>query len=42
MSKNFKICGRETGENHPPLVIAEIGINHNGDFKKAKQRERLG
>ena len=37
MSKNFKICGREIGENHPPLVIAEIGINHNGDFKKAKQ-----
>ena len=37
MSKNFKICDREIGENHPPLVIAEIGINHNGDFKKAKQ-----
>ena len=37
MSKNFKICDREIGENHPPLVIAEIGINHGGDFKKAKQ-----
>jgi len=37
MSKNFKICGREIGKNHPPLVITEIGINHNGDFEKAKQ-----
>lgn len=22
---------------HPPLIIAEIGINHEGDFKKAKK-----
>jgi len=28
---------RKIGENHPPLVIAEIGINHEGDIKKAKQ-----
>ena len=33
----FKLCNRKIGENYPPLVIVEIGINHNGDFKKAKQ-----
>ena len=37
MSKSFKICDRKIGENCLPLVIVEIGINHNGDFKKAKQ-----
>ena len=29
------IAGRRIGPNHPPLVIAEIGINHEGDFEKA-------
>ena len=29
------LCGRPVGELHPPLVIAEIGINHEGDFAKA-------
>ena len=33
----FKLCNRKIGENYPPLVIVEIGINHDGDFKKAKQ-----
>ena len=37
MSKSFKICDRKIGEDCLPLVIVEIGINHNGDFKKAKQ-----
>jgi len=37
MPKSFKICDRKIGENCLPLVIVEIGINHNGDFKKAKQ-----
>lgn len=27
--------GRRVGPAHPPLVIAEIGINHEGDFAKA-------
>lgn len=27
----FDIQGRLIGERHPPLVIAEIGINHGGD-----------
>ena len=31
------IDGRKIGEKYSPLVIAEIGINHNGDFKKAKK-----
>lgn len=34
---DFKIGSRVVGKNHPPLVIAEIGINHNGDVKIAKE-----
>lgn len=34
-SKEMVIAGRAVGADHPPLVIAEIGINHNGDFHKA-------
>ena len=26
----FRIAGRLIGDNHPPVVIAEIGINHEG------------
>jgi N-acetylneuraminate synthase len=33
----FKIKGRAIGDNHPPFVIAEIGINHEGSFDKAIQ-----
>jgi N-acetylneuraminate synthase len=29
------IAGRRIGPAHPPLVIAEIGINHEGDVDKA-------
>ena len=29
------INNRKIGLNHPPLVIAEVGINHEGSFKKA-------
>ena len=41
-NKNPKINiqGRLIGEDYPPFVIAEIGINHNGDFKKAKRMVR--
>lgn len=28
---------REIGDDHPPLVIAEVGINHEGSFQKAIQ-----
>lgn len=37
MKPEFKIGHRLIGENHPPLVIAEIGINHNGSLKIAKE-----
>jgi N-acetylneuraminate synthase len=31
----FEIQGRKIGADHPPLVIAEVGINHEGDLRKA-------
>jgi N-acetylneuraminate synthase len=31
----FKIRGRTIGPDHPPLVIAEIGINHEGSLDTA-------
>lgn len=37
----MKIADREIGPEHPPLVIAEIGINHGGDLEVAKQMVRL-
>jgi sialic acid synthase SpsE len=33
----MKIRDRFVGEGHPPYVIAEIGINHDGDIEKAKK-----
>lgn len=33
----IKILNRKIGLDFPPLVIAEIGINHEGSFKKAQQ-----
>ena len=33
--KKFKIKNRQVGDNFPPLIIAEIGINHNGSIDKA-------
>jgi sialic acid synthase SpsE len=32
---NINICNRLIGEDHPPLVIAEIGINHGGSLEEA-------
>ncbi len=37
----MKIAHREIGPGHPPLVIAEIGINHGGDLSVAKDMVRL-
>jgi sialic acid synthase SpsE len=34
-SPEFAIAGRRVGRAHPPLVIAEIGINHEGHYDKA-------
>ena len=31
----IEIAGRKIGSAYPPFVIAEIGINHEGDFEKA-------
>jgi len=33
---NFKIGTRSVGPGFAPLVVAEIGINHNGDLNEAK------
>lgn len=33
----MKIAHRDIGPDHPPLVIAEIGINHGGDLAVAKR-----
>ena len=35
--KEFRIGTRLIGPNMPPFVIAEAGINHDGDFDKAIQ-----
>lgn len=31
----IKIAGRYIGDNHPPVVVAEIGINHEGSIETA-------
>ncbi len=35
--KNVEIKGRAIGDNQPCYIIAEIGINHNGDLNMAKE-----
>ncbi len=35
MNTGFKICGRSIGPHESPLVVAEIGINHEGELGKA-------
>ena len=35
MVNKFKIENRTIGDNEPPLIIAEIGINHNGSLDAA-------
>jgi len=29
--EEFEFCGQPIGAGHPPLIVAEIGFNHNGD-----------
>ncbi|MCH7588596.1 MAG: N-acetylneuraminate synthase family protein [Chloroflexi bacterium] len=37
MQRELKIGDRWVGDGHPTYVIAEIGINHNGDVESAKR-----
>lgn len=37
MAKHVKIGDRRVGDGEPCFVIAEIGLNHNGDIKIAKK-----
>lgn len=37
MNPYIEIAGRKVGADFPPLVIAEIGINHEGSLKVAKE-----
>ena len=37
MNPYFEIAGRKIGYDYAPLVIAEIGINHEGSLEVAKQ-----
>ena len=38
MNNSFKILKRKIeGLNYKPLIIVELGINHNGELKKAKK-----
>ncbi len=37
MKREIKLGDRWVGEGHPTYIIAEIGINHNGDVEIAKQ-----
>lgn len=37
MPKHIEIAGRKIGQEYEPVVIAEIGINHEGSLKIAKE-----
>jgi len=37
MNPEITIAGRRIGPAHPPLVVAEIGINHEGSLDVAKE-----
>jgi len=37
MTRNIKLGGRTVGDDCPAYIIAEIGINHNGDLETAKR-----
>ncbi len=41
MAKEFEIGGRPVGVDHAPYIIAEAGINHNGDAAVAKEMIRV-
>jgi N-acetylneuraminate synthase len=37
MSRVVQLGARRVGDGHPVYIVAEIGINHNGDLELAKQ-----
>jgi N-acetylneuraminate synthase len=37
MTREIKLGNRTVGDGHPAFIIAEIGINHNGDLDVAKK-----
>lgn len=37
MAKTIQIGNRTVGEGHPTYIVAEIGINHNGDMDVTKE-----
>lgn len=37
MMRQVKIADRSIGEGFPPFIVAEVGINHNGELEKAFQ-----
>ena len=37
MNREIKIGSKTVGDGHPTYVVAEIGINHNGDLDIAKE-----
>ncbi|MGB3148560.1 MAG: N-acetylneuraminate synthase family protein, partial [Paracoccaceae bacterium] len=39
--QEMTIAHRKIGPAHPPLVIAEIGINHGGSLEVAREMVRL-
>lgn len=41
MSAEVIIGGRHVGNGHPPFIVAEAGINHNGELAKALEMVRV-
>lgn len=41
MTDEFSLCGTPCGPTHPPVVIAEISANHNGDIDIARRIIKL-
>jgi N-acetylneuraminate synthase len=37
MAREIKFGNRKIGDGHPAYIIAEVGINHNGDLEIAKK-----
>jgi N-acetylneuraminate synthase len=35
VARQIKLGSRVLGDGHPTYVVAEIGINHNGDLERA-------